>query len=135
MKTAISALLALAVFGLAQHTTPYIDPSTGAQRIYDVPFGTRYGITLNTDTLHVTTSEKGWSLGSGCIGFMLINRNDATYTLRFSNVSGIVPITIGTYSTLSVYPPGAIKDDNGIDSLFIDGSSAVTLDLIYWVAQ
>ena len=133
MKIVTALLLALTIAAISQ--TPYIDPNTGAERIYDVPIGTRYGLVAYTDTMHVTTTEQGWALDAACVGFMLINRNDATYTLRFSNVAGTVFVTIGSYSTLELFPPGAIKTGNGIDSLFLDGSASITLDIIYWVAE
>jgi len=133
MKLLITVLLTLIVLGIAQ--TPFIDPNTGAERIFNVPIGTKYGVVAYTDTLHVTTAEQGWALDADCVGFTLINPNDYFMLWRLSNVAGILQCYLGNYGTLELYSPGSIKKSNGIDSLFIDGEGACTLYIVYWVAS
>ena len=131
MKYLLTLMLVVAVYA----GTMFIDPNTSAGRVFNVPLGTKYGLVLTTDTLHVTTSEKGWSLGD-CVGFTLINPN-ANYLLwRISNASGAdVACYLGDYGAVDMYPPGSLKGGNAIDSLFIDGEAACTVYIYYWVAQ
>ena len=133
MKRLIAMVLLLStIVGLGMADEGFIDPNTGAQRVFDIPIGAKYGLTMHTDTLHVTTDEKGWALATNCVGFTLINPNDYFMLWRLSNVSGIIQCYLGNYGTLELYPPGMIKSGDGIDSLFVDGESAVTLYLYYW---
>jgi hypothetical protein len=132
MKYLIMLALAAAVLG----GTMFIDPNTSAGRIFNVPLGTKYGLVLHTDSLHVTTDEKGWALGD-CVGFTLINPN-ANYLLwRTSNALGADTLQcyVGDYGALDMYPPGSLKSGYAVDSLFIDGESACTVWIYYWVAQ
>lgn len=131
MKILITLALAAAVIA----GTQFIDPNTSAGRVFDVPLGTKYGVVMNTDTLHVTTTEKGWSLGD-CVGFTLINPNGNFLLWRLSNAAGADYFAyLGDYGAIDVYPPGSLKKDNALDSLFIDGEAACTVYLVYWVAQ
>jgi len=134
MKLLITAAILLILTSLGV-TQVFVDPNTGAERTFTVPLGTKYGLVPYTDTLHVTTAEKGWELGEGCVGFTLINPNDYFMLWRLSNVAGIIQSYLGNYGTLDLYPPGSLKKDNSIDSLFVDGEGACTLYLIYWVAE
>ena len=111
---------------------PYVDPRTGAGRIFNIPIGAKTGLTPHTDTLHVTTFEKGWALATECVGFTLINPNNYFVLWRLSNVAGIIQCYLGNYGTLELYPPGMIKTGDGLDSLFVDGEGACTLYLFYW---
>lgn len=110
----------------------YIDPRTGAGRVFDIPIGAKTGLTPHTDTLHVTTSEQGWALADECVAFMLINPNNYYMLWRLSNVAGTVQCYLGDYGTLEISAPGMIKTGCGLDSLFIDGEGACTLYLFYW---
>lgn len=128
----VTTILIILGAGLSE---PYVDPNTGAERVYTVPLGTDYGVVCYTDTLHVTTAEQGWAINSECVGFTLINPNNYFMLWRLSNVSGVIQSYLGNYGTLELYPPGSIKKDNGLDSIFVDAESACTLYLFYWVAE
>ena len=132
MKRLISALFALAIMAtVAAAQTPYIDPNTGAMRIYNVPYGTRFGLEWKTDTLHVTTDEKGWIVGSGAVMLTIINPNNTYLLYRLSNAAGL-PSYLGAYGTREIYAPGSMEDGFLLDSLFIDGSGACTVYIDWW---
>ena len=124
-------ILVLVVAGLGW-SDAYVDPKINAQRVYDIPIGALAGLTMHTDTLHVTTAEQGWALATECVGFTLINPNDYFMLWRLSNIAGIVQCYLGNYGTLELYPLGMIKTGDGLDSLFVDGEGAATLYLFYW---
>ena len=127
----LSALL-LALVAVAFTQTPYVDPNTLAQRVYDVPYGTAFGLDWNTDTLHVTTDEKGWVIGTGAVKLTIINPNNTTLTIRISNVAGILVSYVGAYGTRIIEAPGSIVSGSLLDSLFVDGSASCTVYIDWW---
>ena len=84
-------------------------------------------LTWHSDTLHVTTSEKGWALGStsGAYFVRIVNPNDNYLLFRFDTDATPLQSYIGNYGT------GPLQSDAILavphDSLFIDGEAACTV--------
>lgn len=84
-------------------------------------------LVFHSDTLHVTTTEKGWAIGTttGAYWLRVINPNDYFMLIRFSNVAGVLQTYLGNFGSVVYTPPMTIG--SAIDSIFVDGESAVTL--------
>lgn len=86
------------------------------------------------DTLHVTSTEKGWLLGaySGAYQITFINDTANTYTFRFSTDGADTTFQYGGASSAFVKPEGIPVFTVPYDSVFIDGSASFTL-YIEWL--
>ena len=109
---------------------PFVDPATGAMRIFDVPVGADYGLVMVTDTLHVTTDEKKWVLTGGAVSFPIVNPTANTLLWRI-NVTDIQQY-LGAYGSDTIEAPGMVS--TAFDSLCVDGSAACTIYLRWWKA-
>ena len=85
---------------------------------------------FDSDTLHVTTSEKGWALDPTAYKLTIINPNNYYLLVRFSNVAGILQTYIGPYGT-AVYEAPSVWG-TAIDSVFVDGEGACTVYAEWW---
>ena len=99
----------------------------------DLPFAK--DLYLVTDTMHVTTAEQGWLLGSnsGAYKLTIVNPNNTTLLFRFSNGAGVIQDFAGAYSTTIIEFPAAFPVP--LDSIFIDGSANCTVYLHWWEVQ
>lgn len=81
------------------------------------------------DTLHVTTTEKGWALGaySGAYQITFINPTAETFTFRFSTDGADTTFQYGGANSSFVKPEGIPAFWVAKDSVFIDGSGSFTL--------
>jgi len=86
----------------------------------------------HSDTLHVTTAEQGWAIGTttGAYWLTVINPNANYLLIRFSNVAGILQTYLGNYGTGEYHQPYSVG--SAIDSVFIDGSVACTVYIEWW---
>lgn len=129
MKLIAAVLL---ITGLAG-AQAYIDPDTGAMRVYDVPVGAEAGLTWVTDTLHVTTAEKGWLLSAtadGAIDVVVINPDEYYLLVRFDTSGSPLQTYIGASGSREFLCPG--MQETVFDSIFIDGEGACTVYIDYW---
>jgi hypothetical protein len=85
---------------------------------------------FDSDTFHVTTSEKGWALDPTAYKLTIINPNNYFLLVRFSNVAGVLQTFIGPYGT-AVYEAPSVWG-TAIDSVFIDGEGACTVYAEWW---
>lgn len=86
----------------------------------------------HSDTLHVTTSEKGWAIGTttGAYWLTVINPNANFLLIRFSNVAGILQTYLGDWGEGNYHQPYSIG--SAIDSIFVDGEANCTVYLEWW---
>lgn len=89
-------------------------------------------ITFHSDTLHVTTDEKAWPLGTttGAYKLEVINPNANYLLVRFDTDASPLQTYIGNWST-GVYEPPFVLG-NALDSIFIDGEEACTVYIEWW---
>lgn len=84
----------------------------------------------NSDTLHVTTTEKCWAISTTAYWLTVINPNANFLLIRFSNVAGILQTYLGDYGVGVYHQPYTLG--SAIDSIFVDGEAACTVYIEYW---
>lgn len=117
MKRLLIPLLILAAF-----------LSMGAKQQFVLPFAD--DCYFSSDTLHVTTTEKGWALDPTAYKLMIINPNNYFLLVRFSNATGVLQTYIGPYGTATYEAPSVWG--TAIDSVFVDGEGACTVYIEWW---
>ena len=85
---------------------------------------------FHSDTLHVTTAEKGWAVSTTAYWLTVINPNASYLLIRFSNVAGILQTYLGDYGVGEYHQPYTIG--SAIDSIFVDGEAACTVYIEWW---
>ena len=109
-------LLVAPVLALSQHVLPWAND-----------------LTWHSDTLHVTTTEKGWPLGStsGAYYVIIINPNSNYLLFRFdTDVAATLHSYIGNYGTGPLQQPYVLAVPH--DSVFIDGEANCTVYLEWY---
>ena len=86
----------------------------------------------HSDTLHVTTTEKGWPLGttSGAYELLVINPNANYLLIRFDTDASPLQTYLGDYGTGEYSAPFVLGA--ALDSIFIDGEAAGTVYLEWY---
>ena len=127
LTTVLALLLLLTGLAGAQG---HVDPATHALRVFDIPVGADAGLTLHTDTMHVTTAEQGWALTANTVKVVIVNPNGNYLLWRLDTEASPLQMYIGDYGSDVIESPGMIAA--GMDSLFIDGEAACTIYVRWW---
>jgi hypothetical protein len=89
---------------------------------------------FGSDTLHVTTVDTKWHIGTGTVYALTIINPNNIQLISIKIKQGTSVSTIGTfcgaYGTLYIEPPNLMGP--GIDSLWIDASAAGTVYIQWW---
>jgi hypothetical protein len=87
-------------------------------------------IYFGSDTLHVTTTDTKWALGTGAVyWFRLINPTSATLTIRVQQGDSVSTIGsfCGAYGTWLWPMESSLLAPIPADSIWIDGSASATI--------
>jgi len=122
----IATILLIAGLAGAQ---AYIDPSTHAMRVYDIPLGADVGLTLHTDSMHVTDTEQGWALNANTVKVVIVNPNANWLLWRFSDSD--VQMLVNDNGDDTIVAPGMIAS-SPMDSIYFDGEAAITVYVRWW---
>ena len=121
-------LAALLITGLAG-AQAHVDPSTHAMRTYDIPLGADFGLTLHTDSMHVTDTEAGWVLNPNTVKVVIVNPNANWVLWRFSDSD--VQMLINDNGDDTIVAPGMLST-SPMDSIYFDGEAAITVYVRWW---
>jgi len=101
-------------------------PATAKVLVYPITDDVYFG----SDTLHVTTTDTKWALGTGAVyWFRLINPTSATLTIRVQQGDSVSTIGsfCGAYGTWLWPMESSLLAPVAADSVWIDGSASATV--------